>query len=145
MMSEQPVDPPIEIHPRDLEIARLYGAMMDRHENAPEDWGLAAMSVRLYAKRVGLDALLYGLERHGVPAVAERCRNEMVVRQHFFAELLALLPPDDPQDIEKTIEEMTTEMAAYDSAPTSLRLRKFLDRLLRRERALRLGASKTTH
>jgi hypothetical protein len=124
-----------EISAHDYDLAMLYEALIERHEQVAPDWGLPMMAVRLMAKRMGLAAILEGLGLYGVPWAAERCRYEMTVRQEFFARMVAKMSADDPVESEGVATELAHDLAVFDSLRASTRLLKFLDRLLRRERA----------
>ena len=128
--------PGISAH--DYDLAMLYDAQIERYEQVAPDWGLPMMAVRLMAKRVGFDAILKGLELYGVPWAVERCRYEMTARQEFFARIVAKLPFHDLVEAEGVADELAHDLAVFDSLQASTRLLKFLDRLLRRERARQL-------
>jgi len=135
--------PGISAH--DYDLAMLYDALIERYEQVAPHRALPMMAVRLMAERVGLDAILKGLELYGVPWAAERCRYEMTARQEFFARMVAKLPGHDPVEAEGAADELAHDLAVFDSLQASTRLLKFLDRLLRRERARQLGAARGHH
>jgi hypothetical protein len=115
-------------------------ALMDRYAELPDDWGVPLMSIRLLAERYGVDQILRALETRGVPWVARRCRRQMIDRQQLVLRLFVKFPPDDLADVEKAAEELASGLAVFDSPRASIRLLKFLDRLLRQERARQLRA-----
>ena len=125
--------PGISAH--DYDLAMLYEALIERYEQVAPDWGLPMMAVRLVAMRVGLAAILEGLELYGVRWAAEGCRHEMTARQEFFARMVAKVSSDDPVESEGVAIELAHDLAVFDSLQASTRLLKLLDRLLRRERA----------
>ena len=133
------------ISAHDYDLAMLYETLIERHEHVPSDWALPMMAVRLMAKRVGLHAILNGLEQHGVTWVAERCRYEMTARQEFFARIVVKLPSCDPVEVEGVADELAHDLAVFDSLQASTRLLKFLDRMLRCKRVLQLGAARRYH
>jgi hypothetical protein len=133
------------ISAHDYDLALLYEALNERHWYAPSDWGLPMMAVRLMAKRVGLDAILKGLELHGVQWAAELCRYEMTARQEFFARIVAKLPFSNSVEAEGVVDELARDLLVFDSQQASTRLLMFLDRLLRRERARQRGAARVYH
>jgi len=139
----QPImSPPIK--PQDESWVELYHEMILRHSQMPADWAVATMAVRLYAKRVGFSRMLAQLLKHGVAPVAERCRHEMTVRQEFLSRMLSVYPPENADDTEATIQELAEELAIADSPQGIMRMLRYLDRILTREKALRTG-SKETH
>ena len=77
--------------------AGFYGALMERYQEVAAVWAVPMMAVRIYAKRVGLDAMLQKLVLHGAPTIAERCRNELTVRQVFLSTMLTTHPPGRSQ------------------------------------------------
>ena len=132
--------PGISAH--DLDLAMLYETLIERHEQVPPDWALSMMAVRLMAKRVGLHAILKGLELYGVTWAAERCRYEMTARQEFFARIVVKLPSCDPVEVEGVADELAHDLAVFDSRQASKRLLKFLDRMLRWKRVSQLRSAR---
>jgi hypothetical protein len=136
-----------EISRHDRTWIEIYLAMIEHYKLAPVDWYVAAHAVRLYMKRVGLDVMLTHLMQYGVAAVAELCRREIKLRQDFFIRMLAEHPPEDTEENRQMIEEMTQELAedlaVIDSPHGAMRVLRFLERLLKREKALNLGTAKT--
>jgi hypothetical protein len=120
----------------------LYGALMTRYANCDLEWSVPMQSVKLYAKRVGLDRVLDMLVRYGTAVVAERCRHEMAVRQQFLAHMLTTYPSSDPEEEEGAIKEMAEDLAIIDSEAGALRLLRYLDRLRHRELLMRLDKTK---
>ena len=130
--------PGISAH--DYELAMLYDALIERYEHVRSPLGSADDGRKADGRAGGLDAILKGLELYGVPWAAERCRYEMTARQEFFARMVAKLPGHDPVEAEGADDELAHDLAVFDSLQASTRLLKFLDRLLRRERARQLEA-----
>ena len=88
--------------------AGFYGALMERYQEVAAVWAVPMMAVRIYAKRVGLDTMLQKLVLHGAPTIAERCRNELTVRQVFLSTMLTTHPPGDPKDIRRPLRRWPT-------------------------------------
>jgi hypothetical protein len=135
-----PVENLLGLSRRERELTVVYDALMDRYAELPDDWGFPLMSIRLLAERYGVDQILWALETRGVPWVARRCRRQMIDRQQLVLHLFVEFPPDDPADVEKAAEELASGLTVFDSPRASIRLLKFLDRLLRQERARQLRA-----
>jgi len=129
----------------DDDLATLYETLIERHERVSPDWGVPMMAVRLMARRAGLDAVLKGLELHGVSWAAERCRYEMTARQEFFARVVARLPVYDALEAEGAARELAHDLAVFDSSQASTRLWKFFGRLLRCSRERQPRASQGCH
>ena len=120
----------------------LYGSLMERYCQLDSEWGVPMQSVKLYAKRVGLDRVLFMLTHYGTAVVAERCRHEMTLRQEFLAHMLVAHPPGEDAGVEEAVEEMAEDLAVIDSPAGALRLLRYLDRLRMRE--LMLNAKRGT-
>ena len=129
----------------EYETAVIYEAMIDRHARTPDGWALPMMSVRLLVKRTGLDGILQALEQNGVPWVAQRCRHEMTERRQFFADMIVRFPLEDLADTEEAVGGLANSLAVFDGLKASMRLLKFLDRLLRRHRTLKGGMASVYH
>ena len=69
----------------------------------------------------------------------------MTARQEFFARIVAKLPFHDLVEAEGVAYEPAHDLAVFDSLQASTRLSKFLDRLLRCERARQLEAAPGHH
>ena len=134
-----------EISAHDYDLAMLYDALIERYEQVAPHRALPMMAVRLMAERIGLDAILKGLELYGVPWAAERCRYEMTARQEFFARMVAKVSLDDLVESEGVADELAHDLTVFDSLQASTRLLKFFDRLLRRHRARQVEAPPGHH
>jgi hypothetical protein len=120
---------------------RVYGDLITRYEQAPATWNVAMVAVRCYTRRFGVENLLEGLQRYGVAVVGERCRNEMVEREKFFDRMITDYPPEDPADAPQGRAEIAEDLQVLDTVAGSLRLLRYLDRLLKRENALNFATA----
>ena len=132
------VKPP-PMNPRDAMWVHIYHNTNQRVAKLPECWRMVMMGIRIYSHRVGFSLLLLQLKANGVAPVAERVKREIANREQFLAHMLAQFPPDEPIDMEETAREMAEELALLESPAGGLLLVRFLDRLLQRERTLKLN------
>jgi hypothetical protein len=116
---------------------------MHRHANLPSEKSVPLQAVRLVARRYSFDALISALLKHSVGAVTGRCRGELADPQLFLAEMHAKYPISE-EDLHEAIKEMAADLAVIDTLDGSRRMLRYLDRILQRERWLRLRRMSTS-
>ena len=91
---------------------------MVRYSVLGMDWEVPMMAVRLYAKRVGFDALPHLRAKYGVAMEGQRYRHEMTQRQELFAAMMVKYPPDHPIETDALKAEIAEDLAMPDGGCT---------------------------
>ena len=68
----------------------------------------------------------------------------MTERRQFFADMI-VVPLEDLADTEEAVGGLANSLAVFDGLKASMRLLKYLDRLLRRHRTLKGGMASVYH